>query len=207
MLDLPTVDLIVTEGRVTSRVLPALYRTCRYIRFRRVLLFSPEFSSDAKRYVTEYHARTWDYEAWNRFMIKELVEFVPDGHALNIHTDGFVLNWHGWSADFLAYDYIGAPWWYKDGINVGNGGFSLRSKKYLVETSKFNWPRYAPEDHLAIRENGSELVKRGIKFAPDSVASRFAVEGRHTQKFWDGQFGFHNYHITDISRSNKSDYL
>ena len=37
---------------------------------------------------------------------------------------------------FFDYDYIGAPWPNNFVNRVGNGGFSLRSKKFLELTAK-----------------------------------------------------------------------
>src|ERR1700722_12124880 len=56
-------------------------------------------------------------------------------HCLTIQYDGFVLDSDMWRAEFLDYDYIGAPWPHR-GYAVGNGGFSLRSvemMRYLIE--------------------------------------------------------------------------
>jgi hypothetical protein len=42
--------------------------------------------------------------------------------------------------DFLSWDYIGAPWHPSDNINnnnVGNGGFSLRTKKYMIDVINY----------------------------------------------------------------------
>ena len=52
---------------------------------------------------------------------------------LIIQHDGFILNHKAWDNEFLNYDYIGAPvyWMGNKLIEVGNGGFSLRSKKLL----------------------------------------------------------------------------
>src|ERR1700687_3454326 len=38
-----------------------------------------------------------------------------------------------WREEFLGCDYIGAQWfWHDDAMRVGNGGFSLRSRKLLL---------------------------------------------------------------------------
>jgi Protein of unknown function (DUF5672) len=37
-------------------------------------------------------------------------------------------------SDFLSYDYIGAPWKHKPyGLDYGNGGFSLRNRKMIID--------------------------------------------------------------------------
>lgn len=200
MIRLPTVDLVVCEGCDPEKSVVALKRTCRGLWFRRVLWFSLYVPAQIRHLVSDFHFFRADYEQWNRFMTKELYRFIPNGHCLFIHDDGYVLNPEAWTDEFLQYDYLGAPWWYDEGRNVGNGGFSLRSKRYLDITSESDLDVYAPEDHLQIRVGGDRLTERGIKFAPESLASRFSLEAN--SKFgsvWAGQFGFHNTDITDIS--------
>jgi hypothetical protein len=200
MIDLPYVDLVAMDGVDGNRLVDAMNSTLRGLRFRRILLWAPEFPRALRHLPVEYRYFKADYETWNRFMVKELWKYIPSGHCLFIHHDGYVLNPKAWRNEFLDYDYIGAPWWYNDGINVGNGGFSFRSKKFLEVSNEFNWNRYAPEDHWLIREHGHIMQAKGIKFAPEIMASKFALEAnRKWGRKWSGQFGFHNVKITDIS--------
>jgi hypothetical protein len=57
-----------------------------------------------------------------------------------------------------------------------------------------------PEDHRIGRTYRRYLERKGIKFAPESLAARFSIEGniKHGWK-WNGQFGFHSYLATDLS--------
>lgn len=200
MIELHCVDLVMMDGIDARRLYKAFLSTMRGLRFRRVLLWAPDLPDDFKPFVTEYRYFKSDYEGWNRFMVKELWKYIPDGFCLFVHHDGYVLNWRAWRNEFMHYDYIGAPWWYENGINVGNGGFSFRSKKYLEVSNEFEWDRYHPEDHRLIREHGHIMQEKGIKFAPEIIASKFALEAnRKWGKVWNGQFGFHNVNITDIS--------
>ena len=51
---------------------------------------------------------------------------------LLIQWDGYVVNPEAWDPAFLGCDYLGAKWyWHDDGMRVGNGGFSLRSRRLL----------------------------------------------------------------------------
>ena len=88
---------------------------------------------------------------YSRFMIYNLNEHVDSDFALTIQHDGFIINPNAWRDDFLDYDYIGAPWpWREQGfvtpfgehISVGNGGFSLRSKKLLELPTKVEATKY-----------------------------------------------------------------
>lgn len=200
MIHLPTVDLVAMDGVDGRRLIKAMESTLRGLTFRRVLVWCPELPPELEPVTTEYRYFKSDYEGWNRFMIKELWKYIPDGHCLFIHHDGYVLNPRAWRKEFLDYDYFGAPWWYNDGINVGNGGFCLRSKKYLDKTNEFELDRYMPEDHRMIRERGHILQEKGVKFPHEVLASKFALEAnRKWGTKWNGQFGFHNVNITDIS--------
>ena len=147
-------------------------------------------------------------EEYSRFFIKNVNDFVDTDFVLIIQYDGFILNPEAWTDDFLAYDYIGAPWWYKDNNNVGNGGFSLRSKRLLeVLQNDDAIQEFHPEDHVICRVYGDYLISRGIVFAPEKIAARFSIEGAlkfpsMPVKFgsiWTKEFGFHGLDKTDIS--------
>lgn len=135
-------------------------------------------------------------EGYSEFCIKNMAEHVDTDHVLIIHPDGYILNPSAWSNDFLQYDYIGATWWYKDNKNVGNGGFSLRSKKLLDILANLDLDRYHPEDDIICRGIRPYLDEQGIKFAPEEVANRFSIEAYGVQdNRYNGAFGFHGKHV------------
>lgn len=148
-------------------------------------------------------------ENYSYFMIKKLNDFINTDYVLIIQYDGFILNPKAWTNDFLEYDYIGAPWWYNDDCNFGNGGFSLRSKKLLNLLQKDKHIQYTEhaEDHTICRIYGDYLREKGIKFAPEELAKKFSIEGtnepwKYPVKYgtiWINEFGFHGLHKTDIS--------
>lgn len=145
---------------------------------------------------------------YNEFIIKDLNDLISTDFVLIIQTDGYILNPHSWSNLFLHYDYIGAPWYWFNGV-CGNGGFCLRSKKFLEESSKifnqYQWdnPKYVPhlystcpEDYFLCIQSRSTLESKGVKFAPGGVGQQFSFEypmgipneGLHSS------FGFHGKH-------------
>lgn len=131
---------------------------------------------------------------YSKFMINKLDEYVDTAFCLVIQHDGYVLDGSAWDDEFLKYDYIGAPWLYTDGRNVGNGGFSLRSRKLLkILASDIHIKCNNNEDDVICREYRGYLeVEHGIRFAPESVADRFAYELREPIQ---STFGFHgNFH-------------
>lgn len=129
----------------------------------------------------------WEnYEAW---------KFVKTDFALHMHLDGYIVHPHKWDPDFLRYDYIGAPWpkeWVHYGTvthQVGNGGFSLRSRRLMFALSELPW-RPGPADVAVCCHHRAELERRGMQFAPVDVAARFSVEHRVIETP-DKTFGFH----------------
>ncbi len=89
---------------------------------------------------------------------------------------------------------------------VGNGGFSLRSKKLLTLLSGMSESNeiseYHPEDVVVCVRLRKELESRGIVFAPEDVAGQFSFESLDDQNNykWTDQFGFHGLKWTDISK-------
>lgn len=142
-------------------------------------------------------------EQYSDFMIKELYKYVDTEFAIVFQYDGFILNPEAWSDIFMSYDYIGAPWDHFDKFNVGNGGFSLRSKKLINWLSK-NWKkigkRIHPEDVFISKFARPYIEEAGMKFAPDDVAGKFSKEANERSVVWNGEFGFHGITYTDISR-------
>lgn len=146
-------------------------------------------------------------EEYSHFLVKKLYEQVDTDFVLIIQYDGFILNPNAWTNEFLKYDYVGAPWWYEDENNVGNGGFSLRSKKLLQILCEDDLIiEHHPEDHHIARTYGNYLRSKGIVFAPEHVASKFSIEGCLKEPVpvkygstWTNEFGFHDFSETDIS--------
>lgn len=115
---------------------------------------------------------------------------ITTSHILTIQYDGFVLNGSLWSDEFLKYDYIGAPWlFHKDDLQVGNGGFSLRSIRLMryLENNRQKYPVRHPEDDAICRIYRPSLEAIGFKFAPVEIASRFSFEREPKRPV----FGFH----------------
>lgn len=123
-------------------------------------------------------------EEYSTFMIKDLASYVDTEHVLVAQWDGFVWKPELWEDEFLKYDYIGAPWpesvLFKGApkhFNVGNGGFSLRSKKLQDFLQKDpNITLHRAEDVAICQLNRAYLEAKGFTFAPFDVAKRFSWE-------------------------------
>jgi hypothetical protein len=127
---------------------------------------------------------------YSRFVLKDLLAHVATGHVQIVQWDGYVARGQAWRPDWLAYDYIGAPWWFREAPhNVGNGGFSLRSRRLLEALQDERVAVADPEDDaICLRDRPWLEREHGIRFAPAEVAGRYAFEGE-----WPtgAEFGFH----------------
>jgi hypothetical protein len=132
-------------------------------------------------------------EDYSEFILRKLVDHVDRPHVLIVQWDGFITNTSCWTEEFLNYDYIGAPWpQFADGRDVGNGGFSLRSKRLIELTASLDFPPGRPEDIAICRDQRTALEGRGVRFAPRDLAERFSFErGPRTRSFgFHGLFNF-----------------
>jgi hypothetical protein len=138
-----------------------------------------------------YPGTTWvpckpirDHRIYNEMMLKWVYPLVDTSHILYIQYDGVPINKSLWSDSFLLYDYIGAPWPDKpENMNVGNGGFSLRSKKLLhacrdPRIQVLDGDKWLFFEDEAICVYGRKLLedKYSIQFAPTRVAKLFSHE-------------------------------
>jgi len=115
--------------------------------------------------------------AYSDFILTQLVDHVATSHCLVIQWDGHVLDASRWHPDFLAYDYIGASWpQFGDGHDVGNGGFSLRSRRLMQLCRDPAFKHSHPEDVAIARINRTWLEDQAMRFAPHALADRFSAE-------------------------------
>lgn len=191
----------------------------KHIEFGDVKLLTSESQKFSHPQIQIINPITSHYE-YSKFILKEMNNYIDTEYALIIQYDGFILNPFAWSDSFYRYDYIGAPYVFENKFIVGNGGFSLRSKKLLkilAEDNSINIDNIKNdrqyksgnkireskdnEDEIITRYKRDYLEHKGIEFAPLDVARRFSFEGNPIEgKNWDNQFGFHNFHYTDISK-------
>lgn len=117
-------------------------------------------------------------DEYSAFVLTGLLPYVATSHVLLIQWDGFVVDGTRWRDEFFDYDYIGAAWpQFSSDRAIGNGGFSLRSKKLLEALCRPEIHLHPPEDICICHSNRSILEGRfGIRFAPPEVAVRFSFE-------------------------------
>jgi hypothetical protein len=140
----------------------------------------------------------WEMQDFCRFLLTGLARHIDTDFALLVQWDGYGIKPEYWTDDFLDYDYIGAPWPPDGEQRVGNGGFSLRSKKWLE--CGLTAPGYQgePEDVFCCRKHLKHYLDNGCKVAPLELALRFSTEGRCPEHgTWPQveSFGFHKYEL------------
>lgn len=159
-----------------------------------------------------YPGSTWvktapiDFQGYNKLAFKGLHKYINTDHFMVVQYDGMPTDASYWSDDFLEYDYIGAIWpWHEAGRDVGNGGFSIRSKRLakLCSSAALTMSpdgNFYGEDELICRIYRDHLESKGIKVAPASLAKSFSQEipgGKYPT------YGFHGglsmpYYLDDI---------
>jgi hypothetical protein len=144
----------------------------------------------------------------------ELIHEFNTDFLLHCEWDGFPVNLDKWSDEFFEYDYIGAPWPQNMCVHnqVGNGGFSLSSRRFrqALNELKDYYPMYEPSDIWFAQTMYPMLSQMGVKFAPIDVAIKFSFElpiGEYPDWVQKDSFGFHgkfNYFNDNLKIYDKS---
>jgi hypothetical protein len=218
LIELPDVTLFVLTSVDYDAHIASLERSMRGINFGEVLFISHDEPKNLPEKVRwSQGPEMKNMKEWNHACIYELHKHIKTSHCLFVHDDSWVLNPESWDDDWLEYDYIGAPWvlrgdetysdpWGKR-HRVGNGGFSLRSKKLLevpinhevvfeVNVGDFykhmNANIYNEDGNICVH-NRHIYEKAGCKFAPVSVAAKFSHENQCVETEGVKPFGFHKH--------------
>lgn len=189
--ELPDVTLVAVTSVAVEATVAALRRSMRQAQFGEVLLLCDQKPSDGADPAIQWRpiGRLTSRCDYSRFMLSDLAGHISTSHALCVQWDGFVLHGDAWDPQFLDYDYIGAVWpHFSDDHNVGNGGFSLRSRRLLEECRALDYQGPELEDVVISRFCRPRLEAEGIRFAPAAVAQRFAYERESPT---GREFGFH----------------
>jgi hypothetical protein len=213
-LTLPNVTLLAATSTEMEEAQIAMRISLHNIEFGSTKLLcssAPKKKYSDIEYISVPH---FNYADYNRIIFQDLHKYFKTSHCLVIQADGFVVNANLWKEEFLEFDYIGAPWPNKVQMNpnlilnmkencVGNGGFSLRSRKLVETTAKINFNSLKlpikNEDLIICHYLYKEMIDRGIRFAPPKLAAQFAMEDVHHLHGQDvnSVFGFHARHMKD----------
>jgi hypothetical protein len=215
MLLLPDVTLIAVSSVELDETLLALSISSNEIEFGEIQFLTSESIAPTNPKIKAVLIPKLDFLGYSKFILQDLYRYVQTSHCLVIQADGFVLNPDRWQPKFLEYDYIGAPWPEKLTLHptqqildmkqnqVGNGGFSLRSKKLLEETAKVDFDSLAfpslSEDLIIGHFLLDQMLGAGIKFPSPELAAQFSVESPEAAfgQNPSTSFGFHGKALRD----------
>ena len=225
MLDLSRVTLFAIDN--TDRIdgtIKSLYTNIEVAKFGSVKLVT------SKEYKDKYFSELikdgivceemifsiTNIDEYNYYILYELHKHVDTDFVLITQDHAFIINPQAWSDEFFNYDYIGAPWPWRENsyvtpfgehIRSGNGGFSLRSKKLLNVPNEVEIPfnvcekadfykmfgsKNTNEDGNICVHNRHIFMEQGCKFPPVEVAARFSYESLVPENYGIVPFGFHN---------------
>lgn len=187
VVKIPSISVVAVACTKVPETIEAIRKSTAKMEFNRVVLFTHE-DVEAEG-IEVIKIDKLDYKGYNEFVAMKLWQWIGTDYVLLVQNDGYVLDHSLWSDDFLRYDYIGAPWpaethHTKSGqeVRVGNGGFSLRSRKLLrapvvlgLEFTDMGTGFWHEDGFLCVHYR-EELEKQGIKFAPVEVAAQFSTE-------------------------------
>lgn len=185
MLQLKEVTLVMVETREHKLARMAMEECLKVAEFGDVLVLTDrpsEFWQMTQMGVTPRIVNVPDWPekvGWSRAWWFDVPPLLRTSQTLNIQWDSWICDPSMWRDDFLRYDFIGAPWWYRDGKNVGNGGFSLKSTRL----ARYIWKHRdrfpvdtSADDDLLCRKYRHKLEDAGFLWAPEKVAHDFAFE-------------------------------
>ena len=211
------IDLVAISTNKVSETLKAIEYSLREIDFNNVYFFTNE-NIDTNFEIIKI-PKFNDIIDFNNFTLN-LNNYVVSEFALLIQHDGHIVNPSNWKDEFLNFDYIGAPWpldgkWNKRWNSypremaskiitnltfnrIGNGGFSLRSKKFLEYASGFKkdfFENGVPED-IFLNVYNYELAKDfGINYPSISTALDFSCETPLKKSDYSKVKKYHFYNI------------
>jgi hypothetical protein len=187
-LNLSNVTLVAMGSTRIQETLRAIDICCS-----KALFYDVYFFSDIRNPYQIYANKMSSIKDYDNFVIKNLPDWIKSQFCLTIHWDGFIVNTDSWTSEFYEYDYIGAPWpWMK--YICGNGGFCLKSKKFLEVQKKiipkeFSFDR--PDDVLLCVDYRNLFKFNGCKYAPRHISQKFSTEYGGYYNF--NSFGFHDF--------------
>ena len=188
---IPTVDLVAVACTKVPETIEAMKKCQSQFTFTRSILFTHE--NVTAEGIEVIKIDKLDYKGYNEFVAMKLWQFIGSDYILLAQNDGYITNASKWTNEFFKYDYIGAPWPIPNDettyrtprnrlIRVGNGGFSLRSRRLLrapiilgLEFSD-NGTGFPHEDGFLCVHNREVLENASIKFAPIELAAQFSTE-------------------------------
>lgn len=213
MLNLSNTTLLTITSVNFDEHIASLEKSMRHVNFNKVVFASHEMPNNLpKGIVWQNTHEKLDFKQYSKYCIYNMTNHVDTDFCLLVQHDSWILYPDLWTDDFFNYDYIGAPWPlshsayidpFGNHVRVGNGGFSLRSKKLLevpkyidipFEVNQGNFYKHMNancynEDGNICVHNRHLYEKMGCVFSPVEVAAKFSTETNVPETV--KSFGFH----------------
>ena len=182
-----------------ASAIPSISHSMKQLPGSRGLLLSRQKPKNLPDNIAWKRVGLIDYLQYSVFMMHMLQHHIETDYALIVQDDGWVLDGENWKDEYYGYDYIGAPshcgrvgdkfllgfgWFeHEDRTVVQNGGFSLRSKRFLQAPNEFGIVHKQANDIHNWNEDAQltaifrqDLEHCGMKYAPEHVAKNFSIE-------------------------------
>jgi hypothetical protein len=190
-LHLPDVTLVCVDTRTPTLGIAAMAHCQAQVQFADALLFTdPAGVATPPAGMRLLPLQIDSVPAYSDFMLRGLLPHIHTSHLLVVQWDGYVLDATQWDPAWLQCDYLGAPLRGESPERaVGNGGFSLRSRRLLQALQDPALVMRHPEDICICHDHRSVLEQRhGLRFGSLAQAQRFAYERLLPSQ---PTFGFH----------------
>ena len=203
-----------------ASAIPSIVKSMKELPGSKGLLISIEEPPNLPSNVVWKRCNPIDYLGYSLFMMHCLYAFIETDYCLVVQDDGWVLNGKNFKPEYYDYDYIGAPSHCAFGEGnlylqfawtqvtepvkvVQNGGFSLRSRRFLEACNKHGIVHLNSNEIHGWNEDAqlSAILKPtlqsfGYKYCPDDIAKNFSIEyvghGFHEEGFnFGGLLGHH----------------
>ena len=194
-----------------ASAIPSIVKSMQELPGSQGLLISIEEPPNLPSNVVWKRCHNIDYLGYSLFMMHGLYAYIETDYCLIVQDDGWVLNGKNFKPEYYEYDYIGAPSHCAFGEGnlylhfswtqatepvkvVQNGGFSLRSKRFLEACNKHGIMHLNANEIHGWNEDAqlSAILKPllksyGYKYCPDEIAKYFSIEygglGFHEENF------------------------
>lgn len=213
-IDLPSVTSIVVHSTDDAYELGRLARIARwhrrFLRFGKEVWFTtgePPIDGVEWRRIEPYTDHPRQYSHW---CVRDLHREIDTTHLMISQWDGFAVCPEQWTDEFLGVDYVGGPTWQGHQWSrrnrprgaasqdaVGNGGFSIRSRRLHEIASTMLDPEHpmSPwEDFYLCVVLRDRLEGEGLRFASLPLGWRFA-QNYHANLPITDRFGFHGHTV------------
>jgi len=207
-IKIPDVTLLAISSTEEEGSIKSLVKCCEQIEFGNVKFVSHKKPESMPDFITwEYCPQIKSFYDFDCYVFPNIGNHIQTSHMLMVQSHAWIIHAELWDDNWLQYDFIGSPWVERsefisfstgEMVRVGNGGFSLRSKKILDLPQKLNLPvvsdrGYTSDDGLLNSYYRKIFLENGINYPDVHIASRFAFENIVSENIDIVPFGFHKF--------------